>query len=244
MKLARETASQGLSARSNAGIKVRQPLSQVLVYVKQGRAELDPALLEIVKDELNIKDLVFVQDPESLLSYRVLPDNKRLGPKYGADFPKIKAALSGLDPDRVADLVSNGEVVPLELDGGTITLEPEEVLVQTEAAEGLSTVDSKLLTVAIETEITPALRDEGLARELVRRIQDFRKQADFDIADRIAVVFQVSEGLHSALEAHRSYIMDETLALEMEEGEPEGGMFSGTVTFEGEQATLGLTVVK
>jgi isoleucyl-tRNA synthetase len=244
MKLARETASQGLSARSNAGIKVRQPLSQVLVYVKQGRAELDPDLLEIVKDELNIKKLVFVEDPESLLSYKILPDNKLLGPKYGADFPKIKKALADLDGDQVASLVNNQEPVPLDVDGKTITLEPEEVLVGTEAAQGLSTVDSKLLTVAIDTAITPALRDEGLARELVRRIQDFRKQADFDIADRIAVVYQISEGLKSALETHRPYIMAETLALEMEEGEPQEGMFSGTVKFEGEEATLGLKVKK
>ena len=244
MKLARETASQGLSARSNAGIKVRQPLSQVLVYVKQGRAELDPDLLEIVKYELNIKKLVFVEDPESLLSYKILPDNKLLGPKYGADFPKIKKALADLDGDQVASLVNNQEPVPLDVDGKTITLEPEEVLVGTEAAQGLSTVDSKLLTVAIDTAITPALRDEGLARELVRRIQDFRKQADFDIADRIAVVYQISEGLKSALETHRPYIMAETLALEMEEGEPQEGMFSGTVKFEGEEATLGLKVKK
>jgi len=243
MKLARETASQGLSARSNAGIKVRQPLSQVLVYVKQGRAELAPDLLEIVKDELNIKELVFVEDPESLLSYKILPDNKLLGPKYGPDFPKIKKALAALDADHVASLVNSEEPVPLDVEGETITLEPEEVLVGTEGAEGLSTVDSKLLTVAIETEITSTLRDEGLARELVRRIQDLRKQADFEIADRIAILYQVSGGLRSAIETHRSYIMDETLALKMEEAEPQTGMFSGTVQFEGEEATLGLEVI-
>ncbi len=96
MKLARETASQGLSARSNAGIKVRQPLSQVLVHVKEGRAELDDELIEIVQDELNVKDLVFVQEAESLLGYKVLPNNKLLGPKYGAEFPKVSAALSKL----------------------------------------------------------------------------------------------------------------------------------------------------
>jgi len=244
MKLARETASQGLSARSNAGIKVRQPLSQVLVYVKQGRAELDPDLLEIVKDELNIKELVFVEDTESLLSYKILPDNKLLGPKYGADFPKIRNALSELDPDQVASLVNNGEPVPLEVDGKTIPLDPTEILVGTEAAEGLSTVDSKLLTVAIETTITDELRDEGLARELIRRIQDFRKQADFEIADRIAIRYQVSEGLASAMEAHRSYIMEETLALEMEEGKPREGMFKGTDQFDGEEVTLGLEVIE
>jgi isoleucyl-tRNA synthetase len=244
MKLARETASQGLSARSNAGIKVRQPLSKVMVYVKQGRAELDQELLEIVKDELNIKELVFVEDPGSLLSYKVLPDNKLLGPKYGAEFPKIKTALSELDPEKVAALVNSGESVQLEAAGKTITLESEEVLVGTEAAEGLSTVDSKLLTVAIETEITPELRDEGLARELVRRIQDLRKQADFDIADRIAITYQVSEGLIGALEAYRSYIMDETLALVMEEGRPDEDMFSETVQFEGQEAALGLKALK
>jgi len=244
MKLARETASQGLSARSNAGIKVRQPVSQVLVYVKQGRAELDQELLEIVKDELNIKELVFVQDPESLLSYKVLPDNKLLGPKYGADFPKIKKALAGLDPDKVAGLVNDGKVVPLDLDGETITLEPEEVLVNTEGAEGLSTVDSKLLTVAIETEITPELRDEGLAREFVRRVQDFRKQADFNIADRIKLVYKITPALENAINTHQDYIMQETLALEMLAGDPKEGTFSGVAQFEGEEAEIGLEVIK
>ena len=243
MKLARETASQGLSARSNAGIKVRQPLSQVLIYVKEGRAELDPALVEIVQDELNIKELSFVEDPGSLLTYKILPDNKLLGPKFGADFPKVRAALEEVDPDRIANLVNNGENVSLEVEGMKIALTPEEILVQTEGAEGLSTVDGKLLTVAIDTEITPALRDEGLAREMVRRIQDFRKQADFDIADRIALVYQATPDLKKAIEAHRDYIMGETLTLEMAEGKPEQGMFSGTASFEGEEATLGLKVV-
>ena len=244
MKLARETASQGLSARSNAGIKVRQPLSRVLVYVKQGRAELDPALLEIVKDELNIKELDFVQDPESLLSYRVLPDNKLLGPKYGADFPKIKTALSGLDPDQVATLVNSGESIPLELDGESITLEPEEVLVSTEAAEGLSTVDSKLLTVAIDTEITDELLEEGLARELIRRIQDFRKKAGFNISDRIKIEYKATAKLESSTGTFIDHIKAETLAREMIKGDPVKGTFIETAKFEGEEVTLGLKVIK
>jgi isoleucyl-tRNA synthetase len=204
---------------------------------------LDPALVEIVQDELNIKELSFVEDPGSLLTYKILPDNKLLGPKFGADFPKVRAALEEVDPDRIANLVNNGENVSLEVEGMKIALTPEEILVQTEGAEGLSTVDGKLLTVAIDTEITPALRDEGLAREMVRRIQDFRKQADFDIADRIALVYQATPDLKKAIEAHRDYIMGETLTLEMTEGKPEQGMFSGTASFEGEEATLGLKVV-
>ena len=244
MKLARETASQGLSARSNVGIKVRQPLAQVLVHVKEGRAELDEELIEIVQDELNVKALSFVQDAKSLLAYKVLPDNRALGPKYGADFPKVQTALSEQDPDEIVNLVNEGKNVPLELDGKQILLTAEEVLIRTEAAEGLSTVDSKLLTVAIETEISAELRDEGLAREIIRRIQDFRKQADFDISDRIILVYQATPSLQAAIEAHRVYIMEETLTVEMSEANPAAGMFSGTTSFEGEEATLGIKVVE
>ena len=244
MRLARETASQGLSARSNAGIKVRQPLSQVLVHVKEGRAELDDELIEIVQDELNVKDLVFVQEAESLLGYKVLPNNKLLGPKYGANFPKVSAALAKLDPNQVAALASEGSLIPIKVDKEEISLEADEVLVQTVAAEGLATVDSKFLTVAIETEITDALREEGLAREMVRRIQDFRKQADFDIADRIYLVYQATPALQSAITKHRDYIMQETLTLKMEEGDPAKSTFNGTAQFEGEEATLGLEVAK
>jgi len=242
MKLARETASQGLSARSNAGIKVRQPLSQVLVHVKEGRAELDDELIEIVQDELNVKDLVFVQEAESLLGYKVLPNNKLLGPKYGSNFPKVSAALAKLDPNQVAALANEGSLIPIKVDKEEILLEADEVLVQTVAAEGLATVDSKFLTVAIETEITDALREEGLAREMVRRIQDFRKQADFDIADRIYLVYQATPALQSAITKHRNYIMQETLTLKMEEGDPTKSTFNGTAQFEGEEATLGLEV--
>jgi len=242
MKLARETASQGLSARSNAGIKVRQPLAQVLVHVKEGQAELDQELVDIVQDELNVKDLKFVSDSDTLLVYVVLPNNKTLGPKYGADFPKAKEALAKVDPAKVAALSNAGQNLTTSLDGKEFVFLPEDILVSTDAAAGFATVDSNLLTVALETEITPALRDEGLAREVIRRIQDFRKQADFDIADRITLVYQATPLLQGAIEAHRDYIMEETLAVEMRAGKPEEGMFSGTSSFEGEEATLGLEV--
>ena len=242
MKLARETASQGLSARSNVGIKVRQPLGKVLVYVKEGQAELDDELVEIVQDELNIKDLEFVQDPKSLIAYKILPDNKSLGPKYGADFPKIKTALAKLDPEVVASQVIEGQETTFEMGGKEVRLLAEEILVLTEAAEGLSTVDSKLLTVAIDTEISPELREEGLARELVRRIQDFRKQAGFNIADRIKIIYLATPDLESSTGKHIDYIMAETLAKELVKGEPEEGMFKGEAKFEGEEITLGLVV--
>jgi len=244
MRLARETASQGLSARNNQGIKVRQPLSKVMVYVKGRRAELDPELVEIVTDELNIKEFEFVEDPEQLIRYNVFPVNRLLGPKYGSDFPKIRTALAERDPDQVASRVEAGENVTLSVGDEEIILTPEEIMVRTEAAAGLSTVDGKWVTVAIDTEITPELRTEGLAREVVRRIQDFRKQADFDIADRIRVHYQASKDLTEAIQDHREYIMEETLAVNLNDADPGQGMFVESTEFEGEELTVGLKVAE
>jgi len=242
MKLARETASQGLSARSNAGIKVRQPLSEVKVFVKEGLSEITDELSDIVRDELNVKNLEFINDTGSILVNIVLPNNKILGSKYGPDFPIIKQALAGLDPDYVVSLVSNNQELPIP-DTGFVLL-PEEIITSTDSAIGYSTTDSNLLTVGINTEITQELREEGLAREIIRRIQDFRKQADFDISDRIILVYQATPSLQVAIEAHRVYIMEETLTVEMSEANPAVGMFSGTTSFEGEEATLGIKVVE
>jgi isoleucyl-tRNA synthetase len=240
MEIARQAASQGLSARSNEGIKVRQPLSKVLVHVKAGWADLDEDLVEIVTDELNIKEFVFVENPEDLVSYSVLPVNRLLGPKYGSDFPKIRAALAEKDPEQVASRVQAGEAVDLEVNGETISLAPEEILVQTDAAEGLSTVDGKLLTVAIDTEITPELRAEGLAREIVRRIQDQRKSADFNIEDRITTWYQADEDLEEVFQEWGDYIQEETLSTDLVAGEAPDGAYVESHQVEGMDVTIGV----
>ena len=240
MELARQTASQGLSARSNEGLKVRQPLSRVLVHVKTGWAELDDELVAIVADELNIKELQFVEDSGALVSYHVLPNNKLLGPKFGADFPKVRASLAALNADEVAAKVEAGEAVTLSVAGESVILSPEEILVQTEAAEGLSTVDGKLLTVAIDTTITPELRAEGLAREIVRRVQEQRKKADFNIEDRITAWYAADAAMAKIFEEWGDYIQEETLATKLIAGDPPKETFVETHTVEGKEFTIGV----
>jgi isoleucyl-tRNA synthetase len=244
MDLARRIASLGLSARSNAGLKVRQPLAKVLVYADLtgfgNLSGLSNDLVEIVADELNVKALEFVTNADELVSYKVLPNNKLLGPRFGADFPKVRAALNGLLPAQVAAKIATGETVTFELNGETVALSGEEVLVSTESAEGMAVAADKLVTVAVDTVVTPELKAEGLAREIVRRIQTQRKNADFNIEDRIKTWYVATGELAQVFADWDEYIQSETLTTELVAGEPPADAFVEKHKVEGAELTIGL----
>ncbi len=237
MELARQIASLGLSARNSAGIKVRQPLAKALAYAG-GEQTLPAELLEIIKDELNVKDFEFVDDPGSLVSYRLQPDNKLLGPRFGAQFPQVRQALAAADPAQVAAAVQAGEPVTLSVDGQAVELSPAEVIVQTQPAEGLAVAASKRLTVAVDAQLTPELRQEGLARELVRRVQAMRKEAGFNLEDRITTYYQAGDNLASVMVNWAGYICSETLSTQLIPGGAPQGAYTQTHLLEGESITL------
>jgi len=243
MDIARRVASLGLSARNTAGIKVRQPLATAMVHNEKDVNELPADLAEIVMDELNVRLLEFVQNVDQLVSYRVLPNNRLLGPKFGSQFPAVRAGLDALDGAEVNTKVSNGEDVVITVNGEQVALTAEEVLVEIQPAEDFAVATDKGITVAIDTVITAELRSAGLAREFVRRVQDVRKQADFDISDRINVVYQATPDLQAAIEDQRDYIMNEVLAVELSEGDVAGAGFhtEEPLEFEGEKVSIGVT---
>jgi len=218
MELARQIASLGLSARNTAGLKVRQPLARVLVYAG-GKQDLNPELVEIVTDELNVKGFEFVADASQLVTYHLLPDNKLLGPRFGARFPLVRAALAVLDPAKVAASVAAGDPITLQLGEETVELAPQEVLVSTHPVAGLAVAADKLITVAVDAALTPELKAEGLAREVVRRVQAMRKDAGFDIADRITTYYTAGDELRAVFQAWGDYIMAETLSTRLVAGE-------------------------
>jgi isoleucyl-tRNA synthetase len=236
MALARRVASLGLSARQGANLKVRQPLSKVLVYA--GKAALRQELVEIVEDELNVKAFEFVADEGQLVTYKVLPDNKLLGPRFGARFPQLRAALAAADPARIAVSVRLGEAVALELDGETVELAAAEILVSTQPAPGLAVAADKLITVGIDSTLTAGLKAEGLARELVRRIQDMRKKAGFNIEDRISTWYQASSELAQVFAVWGEYIASETLTTQLVAGPAPEGAFVEEQKVEGETVVL------
>jgi isoleucyl-tRNA synthetase len=239
MALARQIASLGLSARNTAGLKVRQPLAKVLVHAG-GKRSLAPELVDIVTDELNVKALEFVDEAGALVQYRILPDNKLLGPRFGAQFPAVRAALAALDPAQVAAAVAAGQSLTLQVDGESVELVPEELLVETRPAEGLAVAADKLATVAVDATLTPELKAEGLAREVVRRIQAMRKEAGFDIADRISTYSRAGEELSAVFQSWSDYIQAETLTTELVSGDPPEGVYIETQRVDGQELVLGI----
>jgi isoleucyl-tRNA synthetase len=240
MSLSRQIASLGLGARNSANIKVRQPLARAMAYAG-GKLNLRSELVEIVMDELNVKAFEFVEEPRRLVNYRVLPDNKLLGPRFGAQFPKVRAAVAGADPSAVAEVVLAGQPLSLEVDGQMVKLAPEEIVVQTEPVAGLAVSSERGITVAIDANLTSELRAEGLARELVRRVQAMRKEAGFNIDDRIFTSFQF-DGKHDILsdviENWSEYICAETLSTALREEELPEAAYSENHQIEGESIRL------
>ncbi len=240
MSLARRIASLGLGARGSANIKVRQPLAKAMAYVGGARAELSDDLVEIVADELNVKEFEFVQEEGELVNYRLLPDNRALGPKFGPRFPRVRAALAAADANKIAGRVRADLPVTLDIDGETVELAPGEVLIQTEPVEGLAVVADKLVTVAVDAVITPELQAEGLAREVVRRVQTMRKDAGFNIEDRITTWYMADGELSDTIAAWGDYIRAETLSLELVAGEPPADAYTEAHRVDGLEVRLGV----
>lgn len=213
MGLAIQVAALGRAARSAADLKLRQPLAKVSVHVgnqQSGRDLLE--LADVVAEEVNVKEVEIVSQVGQLVNYKLLPNNRLLGPKLGALFPKVRAVLAGLDPAGAASQLQQAGQLIVNLDGQAITLTDEELLVQTESRGGLAVISEKGVTVAVDTHLSPALLQEGYARDLVRAINSLRKEVGLEIADRIELSYQASGEVAQAFQNFADYIQQETLA--------------------------------
>ncbi|MGA2112063.1 MAG: isoleucine--tRNA ligase [Anaerolineales bacterium] len=235
-------ASLAHAARNRAGLKVRQPLSEAAFRVDSAE---EAASLEkykdLLADELNVKRIRKLDAAGEVLSYSLHPRPQMLGPKYGARFPGIRTALLQLDPDWAAGELLQGRSLSVEVEGESIPILPEEVEVRMTEREGYSLAEEGGNIAAVSTALTPDLIEEGLAREFVRRVQDLRKNADLEIADRIRIFYKGSPKLVQAVEHHKQYIAGETLALSLEAGELPPEAPRAEHEFDGETLSLGVT---
>ncbi len=217
MALVMKLVSLGHAARNKANRKVRQPLAEVAFSV--GSAEEQVVLQqygELIADELNVKKVRALSAAGEAVAYAINPLPKQLGQKYGSRFPAIRKALLEMDAEQAAKTLLAGEALPILINGETLAVLPEEVEVRAQAKAGFAVAAEGAYLAALVTDLTPELVSEGLAREFVRRIQDLRKTADLEIADRIRVVYIPTPGLAKAVEAFSEYIMNETLSVEMQ----------------------------
>jgi isoleucyl-tRNA synthetase len=234
--------SLGHADRVAAEIKVRQPLADIKV-VAAGKAESLARFADVIADELNVKRVELAGGEAELVQYRILPVNKTLGPRFGKQFPAVRQALSAADPYAVAAAVAAGQPVALVVDGDRVELAPEDVLVQAEPRPGFQVTNDpqRGIVVALDTVITPELKAEGLARELVRHIQQMRKDADFELSDRIHATYQTDDaGLAAASQQHAGYIQQETLSLSLDAAEPAAGAFVAAGDFDGALVTVSI----
>jgi isoleucyl-tRNA synthetase len=191
-------------------------------------------LQALLLDELNVKSISVIESEEEFLSYEVKPDLSVLGPRYGGQVGAIQEALRRADPASVARAVASG--VPVRIDGWELTA--EDVLVSSVDREGYASAEEAAYVVVVATALTPELADEGLAREVVHRLQTMRRNAGFEIADRIVTHYQGGEALRRVMKRFADYVRQETLSLELVEGEPPPGAHVETHTLDGQQVTL------
>lgn len=212
-----EYVSAGRSLRNKSGLKVRQPLAEFVVRpASENSQQLLRKHQQHLLEELNVKQVTFIEDESELVKYVVKLDFKKLGPKYGKNLPKIQQLLADIPVREVAKRVHQQLGVPVVLNGNTVTLEPDEIILETLANQNYVTMEMNGNIVGLNIQLTETLILEGLARDLVRHIQELRKEADFELNDRIRLNFDGSEKIKTVLEKHRDYIMSETLAVAMQ----------------------------
>lgn len=216
MQLAQSISSMVLALRRKVNIKVRQPLQAIMVPVADAHQQ---AAIELVKNlilnEVNVKELTFVDNAAGILVKRIKPDFKKLGPRYGKVMKQLAAAIQAMTQENIQQFEATGSFA-FDIDGQQAVVELADVEVISEDIPGWLVANEGRLTVALDITVTEELRLEGLARELVNRIQNIRKSSGFDITDKITIVVLSSEDMDPAIRAYSSYIAGQVLAESIE----------------------------
>lgn len=215
MQLAQNTCSLVLSIRQKEKLKVRQPLQKIMVPVSAAVKAADlKAVSSLILSEVNVKELEILEDSSDILVKQIKPNFKTLGPKFGPKMKAVAAVIQSLTSKDINQIEQNG-TIDLQIDGDKIALELSDVEISSQDIEGWLVASSGPLTVALDATLSPALKAEGIARELVNRIQNLRKDSGFEVTDKIVIKFLKDPFIDSALLDNLEYIKTETLATEI-----------------------------
>ncbi len=245
MALVMRLASLGHAARNKANRKVRQPLAEAAFSVGSAEeAGVVQKYADLLEDELNVKRVRALDTAAEVADFSLNPLPKQLGQKYGSHFPGIRKAILEMPAGPAARKLLEGQPLDVTANGETYEIQPDEVEVRANAHTGFAVASEGAYLAALDTELTPDLVLEGLAREFVRRVQDLRKSAGLDIADRIELYYNATDDLRRAVEAFRDYIMGETLAVKLTHGPIPEELPKAQDEFDGQKVVVALSKAK
>ena len=225
----------GRACRNAANIKNRQPIGKMFVKSEKGLPEF---YQEIVEEELNVKALEFTDDVRAFTSYTFTPQLRTVGPKFGKILGGIKSALDTIDGNAAMDEIKATGMLKLDINGEEITLLEEDLLIDMKQMEGYVSENDNNITVVLDTNLTEELLEEGFVREIISKIQTMRKEADFEVTDKIKVYYEGTEKAEAVFAAHAEEIGSEVLALEVIKETPAG--YTKEWNINGEKVTLGV----
>ena len=219
MKELLEIVVLGRACRNTANIKNRQPIG--IMYVKAEK-KMDKFYTDIIADELNVKEVKFADDVESFISYSFKPQLRTVGPKYGKLLGGIKQALTDINGTAAMNELRTNGVLKLDINGNDVELTEEDLLIETAQTEGYVSESDGETSVVLDTNLTPELIEEGFVREIISKIQTMRKEAGFEVMDKIVVYAHGNDKIQDVMKAHEDEIKSEVLADEMVLGETDG----------------------
>jgi isoleucyl-tRNA synthetase len=212
MELAQKISSMVLSLRKKTNIRVRQPLGKIMIpLLNESMKEQVEAVKNLIISEVNVKDIEYIEDTANILTKRVKPNFKKLGPKFGKLMKDIADRIVNLGQEDILDLEKNGEY-SFSIDHKDIRITLDDIEIISDDIPGLQVAVMGNMTVALDTTISPALQEEGIARELINRIQNLRKDKEFEVTDKINVKLQGNNEINLALQTNLAYICSEILA--------------------------------
>ncbi|MGB3776106.1 MAG: DUF5915 domain-containing protein, partial [Leeuwenhoekiella sp.] len=212
MQKAQTISSLVLSLRAKEKIKVRQPLQRIMIPIlDKAQGEEILAVQELIKSEVNVKEVELIDDASGILVKTIKPNFKALGPRFGKDMKVIAAKINTLNAQDIAKIEKDGEIT-LDINGKSVILAAADVEITSQDIEGWLVASSGSLTVALDVTLNESLKNEGVARELVNRIQNLRKDSGFEVTDKIEVHLQQNDEVEQAITHNLEYIKNETLA--------------------------------
>ena len=239
MKELLEIVVLGRACRNTANIKNRQPIGTMFVKAEE---KMDKFYTDIIADELNVKEVKFADDVESFISYSFKPQLRTVGPKYGKLLGGIRQALTDIDGSKaMADLRANGVLV-LDIDGNKVELTEEDLLIETAQTEGYVTESDGDTSVVLDTNLTEELLEEGFVREIISKVQTMRKEAGFEVMDKIRIFVKDNEKIMNLMNSHAEEIKAEVLAQDIVLGEMDG--YTKEWSINKEQVTLGVSKIE